>query len=102
MKPLLEIAIDKLGSMNVQVNKEFSILPQLMLAVFNEETPDELDLNMYDRNEMEQEVCALLDYSDKAVWVMLGLNDKEREADITRMLSEAKTEDEVRCKSRSY
>jgi hypothetical protein len=96
MKTLLEIATDKLSRLNVLVNKEFSILPQLMLAVFNEETKDNLDLNMYDRQDMEQEVLLLLNYSDKAVKVMLGLQDRERELEITQMLSKATTEDQIR------
>jgi hypothetical protein len=96
MKPLLEIAKEKLESRFGGVTPTWSILPQLMLSVFNEETPDDLDLNIYDRQEMEQEISFLLNYSDKAVLIMLGLRDPEREEDITRMLSEAKTEEEIR------
>jgi hypothetical protein len=96
MNTLLEIATDKLNSLYVPVNKELSILPQLMLAVFNEETKDNLDLNMYDRQDMEQEIQSLLTYSDKAVRVMLGLQDREREREISQMLSKASTDDQIR------
>lgn len=96
MKTLLEVAKKKLDLLNVETNPEFSILAQLMMAVFNEETPDDLDLNMYDRNGMEQEILALLDYSDKAVFVMLGLRDLERQRQIEQMLEEAKTENQIR------
>ena len=68
MKPLLEIAKDKLQNvLNVPFNQAFSLLPQGMLVVFNEETPDNLDLNIYDPQEMKHEVLALLTYSNKAV-----------------------------------
>jgi hypothetical protein len=96
MKSLIEIAKEKLDSLNMEISQGMSLLPQLMLAVFNEETPDDLDLNMYDRNDMEQEIIHLLNRSDKAVWVMLGLNNPEREEDITRMLSEAVTIEQIR------
>jgi hypothetical protein len=96
MKPLLEIAKDKLDNLDFPVREGWSILPQLMLLVFNEETPDNLDLNIYDRQEMEDKVMALLNYSDKAVWIMLGLNNKEREEEIQENLLKAKTRDEIR------
>jgi hypothetical protein len=44
---------------------------------------------------METEISFLLLYSDRRVWIILGLDDPEREEDITRMLSEAKTEEEI-------
>jgi hypothetical protein len=96
MKPLLEIAKDKLDNLDFPVREGWSILPQLMLLVFNEETPDNLDLNIYDRQEMEDKVMALLNYSDKAVWIMLGLNNKEREEEIQENLLKATTSDEIR------
>jgi hypothetical protein len=96
IKSLLKIGKEKLESLGGSINPNCSILGQLMIRVFNEETPDDLDLNMYDRNEMELEVSSLLYYSDPKVWIMLGLDDPERQEDITRMLSQANTEEEIR------
>jgi hypothetical protein len=96
MEALLKIARHKLDLLQYPFNPELATIPQLILAVFNEETPDDLDLDIYDRNDMEQEVIAPMDYSDKAVQVMLGLRDTERAEDITRMLSRANTVKEIR------
>jgi hypothetical protein len=50
-----------------------------MIAVFNEETPDDLDLNMYDCNEMEQIILDFLWYHiDESVHKWLHLTDNER------------------------
>jgi|WetSurMetagenome_2_1015567.scaffolds.fasta_scaffold00004_15 hypothetical protein len=97
MASLLEIAKEKLDKkLQMPVTKGWSILPQLMLAVFNEETMHDLDLNMNDRQEMEQEIIALLYYSDKTVARMLELNSPEREEEIALKLDIARTESEIR------
>jgi hypothetical protein len=96
MKSFLRIAKEKFESLGGSINPNCSILGQLMMRVFNEDTPDDLGLNMYDRQEMETEISFLLFYSDRRVWIMLGLDDPEREEDIARMLLEAKAEEEIR------
>lgn len=96
MRTLLEIANEKLKLLRVYQRSDQAILPQLMLRVFNEETPDDLNLNMYDRNDMEQEVIALLEYSDKQVMIMLHLTDPEREQEIATLLIKTETTDQIR------
>jgi hypothetical protein len=97
MEPLLEIAKDKLRALYIPYDKSEPVLAQLMMAVFNEETPDDLGLNMYDRNDMEQIILDLLWYhSDESVHKWLHLIDEERGQDAIRMLSEAKTIDQIR------
>ncbi len=97
MKTLQEVVNDKLiNVLGIYPTPGWSILPQLMMTVFNEEIPDNLPLNMYDRQEMEQEVQALLTYSDKAVRVMLGLHKEDREQELIQQLEQAKTEEQLR------
>lgn len=77
MKLLIEIVKDKLDGLYCPYNPRESLLGQLMLAVFNEETPDGLTLNMYDRDEMEQEVLTLSYHSDERAMKLLLLTDPE-------------------------
>ncbi len=95
MRTLAEVVKDKLYSLCCPYNPRESLLGQLMISVFNEETPDDLPLNMYDRNDMEQEVCTLLYCSDAEVFRKLHLTSPESHQELAQKLDEAKTIEEV-------
>ena len=95
-KDILEIAREKLEELGLPPNPLLPALPHLMLAVFNEETPDNFDLNMYDRQDMENEISAMLQYSDKAVLRMLGLHDQDKYDQVREQLEKANTVEEIR------
>ena len=70
MKNLLQVSKEKLESLGGIVNPHYSIIPQLMLAVFNSEEPDNLLMAMETREDMEQEVLFMMEMKDQ---VMLNL-----------------------------
>jgi hypothetical protein len=96
MEVLLKVALEKLDNLNVPVNRSQPVLPQLMLAVFNEETPDELEMKPSLRQELEQEAILLLNYSNKSVQRILNLVKKDRIQEILQKLMLAKTECQLR------
>ncbi len=96
MKTLNETIKDKLFDLRMGVNPEQALLPQLMLAVFNEETPDNLAIGIYDRQEMQDEVISLLRYSNKQVEIMLGLTEQEYQQELARQIQQAQTDDQLR------
>ena len=73
MEALLKVALEKLEKLNVPLNKRQSILLELLLAVFNEVIPDELELKMSLRQDLETQVITLLGNSDESVQRMLNL-----------------------------
>ena len=95
MEEILKIAKEWLAKLQVPENG-MPILPLLMLAVFNEETQDGLELNLYDREQMRQEIISLALYSDNQVPSLLGLTDPERRQEVLKMLRKAKTQDQLR------
>ena len=96
MEALLKLAREKLDLLQAPINPDRPIIPQLMLAVFNEETPNDLDLKMSLRQDLEQEVITLLGYSDKVVLRMLNLVSEERIQEILQKLIHATTESQLR------
>jgi hypothetical protein len=96
MKKLNKTIKDRLEQLRVPADEDQALLPQLMLTIFNEETPDNLVIGIYDRQEMEDEIFSLLRYSNKAVEIMLELEDQEVQEDLARRIEEAPTEEELR------
>jgi hypothetical protein len=96
MNILINVAKEKLDQLQFPINEKSPILPQLMLAVFNEETPYELNLNMGDRASMEQQIFELMDYSDDEVIIWLNLQEEESQEQFADLLKQSKSEEEIR------
>lgn len=69
MGKLTEIAEEKLKMLGVYIEKpsRFSIIPQLMMAVFNEENKDLLGMHPDDEEDLMQEILDLQRLSDLEV-----------------------------------
>lgn len=96
METINKIAREKLLKMQVAPIEGYSLLPQLMFTVFNLETEDELEIGMYDRDLMWQEVDLLQRYNDRAVQIMLGLEDEGDRKRLAKALQDAKTDEDLR------
>jgi len=95
MKNLLQISREKLESMGGTINPHYSIIPQLMLAVFNSEEQDNLEMAMETREDMEQEVLFMMEMKDQVVLNLLAPNQEDQEF-LIQEISQAKTPDELR------
>jgi len=96
METINKIVLQKLEERQLMPITGYALLPQLMFTVFNLETPDDLEIGMYDRNLMYQEVDLLQRYNDRAIMIMLGLEDQVDRKRLAIALREAKTDEELR------
>lgn len=100
MQPLLEIAQEKLESLDYPIYKGIPIMAQIIAAILNLTTEDELeletDLNRYSPDEVIVLGQELLACSETRVMTYLRLTDPDRQAEIAQRLEKAITKEEIR------
>lgn len=96
MGKLTEIAQEKLKLLGVPIsNPRLSIIPQLMLTVFNIDNMDQVGFHPDETDDLLQEVLDLSYLPDLKVEAYLA-PDEETMEDAIRLLEEAITEDDIR------
>lgn len=94
MEELIQAIKEKLEEMYITPNPHYSLFPQLLQAMFNEDNMKNLGLTMSDENDMEQEIDLLMRRPDKVVIKVL-VPEPEDQEELARKIKMTKSENEL-------